>query len=74
MMPLRRRSLPRGPDMRLYRTVRFGRLAEFQVLDTRQYRTDQPNGDRRSPLNDAALSLKKHACSGRTRPDGCKRG
>ena len=26
MMPLRRRSLPRGPHMRLYRTVSFGRL------------------------------------------------
>jgi alkaline phosphatase D len=49
MMPLRRRSLPRGPHMQLYRTVSFGRLAAFQVLDTRQYRADQPNGDRRSP-------------------------
>jgi alkaline phosphatase D len=56
MMPLRKQSLPRGPSMRLHRTIRFGRLAEFQVLDTRQYRTDQPNGDRRSPLNEAALS------------------
>lgn len=54
MMPLRRRSLPHGPDMRLYRTVDFGRLASFQVLDTRQYRTDQPNGDHHHPLNDAA--------------------
>ena len=26
------------------------------MLDTRQYRTDQPNGDRRSPLNEAALA------------------
>jgi alkaline phosphatase D len=26
----------------------------FQVLDTRQYRTDQPNGDRSSPLNEEA--------------------
>ena len=58
MMPLRKRSLPRGPSMRLYRSVSFGRLAEFQVLDTRQYRTDQPNGDRRSPLNEAALSAR----------------
>lgn len=55
MMPLRRRSLPHGPDMQLYRTITFGRLANFQVLDTRQYRTDQPNNDRRSPLNEAAL-------------------
>ena len=58
MMPLRKQSLPRGHDTRLYRTVRFGRLAEFQVLDTRQYRTDQPNGGRRSPLNEAALSVR----------------
>ena len=59
MMPLRRRSLPRGPHMQLYRTVSFGRLAAFQVLDTRQYRADQPNGDRRSPLNEAALDPKQ---------------
>jgi alkaline phosphatase D len=58
MMPLRKRSVPRGPTMRLYRSVKFGRLVEFQVLDTRQYRTDQPNGDRRSPLNEAALSAR----------------
>lgn len=55
MMPLRRRSLPRGPHMRLYRKASFGRLAEFLILDTRQYRTDQPNGDRASDLNAAAL-------------------
>lgn len=56
MMPLRRRSIPRGPDMRLYRKASFGRLAELLVLDTRQYRTDHPNGDRLSPLNEAALN------------------
>jgi alkaline phosphatase D len=44
-MPLRRASIPNGPDMQLYRKVAFGRLAEFYVLDTRQYRTDQPCGD-----------------------------
>jgi alkaline phosphatase D len=48
-MPLRRRSLPQGPDMQLYRRVAFGRLAEFSVLDTRQYRTDQPCGDGTKP-------------------------
>jgi alkaline phosphatase D len=55
MMPLRSRSLPRGPHMRLYRSATFGQLAEFMVLDERQYRTDQPNDDRKSPLNEAAL-------------------
>jgi alkaline phosphatase D len=35
-----------GADLRLYRRFTFGRLAEINVLDTRQYRTDQPCGDR----------------------------
>ena len=55
MMPLRKRSLPRGPLMNLYRKAKFGRLAELFVLDTRQYRTDQPNGDKPSELNPEAL-------------------
>jgi alkaline phosphatase D len=55
-MPLRRRSLPRGPNLQLYRKIAFGRLAEFFALDTRQYRTDQPNDDRSTPLNAAAWS------------------
>ena len=55
MMPLRSRCQPRDADMRLYRSAAFGRLADFSILDTRQYRSDQPNGDRRSPLNDAAF-------------------
>ncbi len=48
-MPLRRTSLPKGPDMQLYRRISFGNLAEFFVLDTRQYRTDQPCGDGNKP-------------------------
>jgi alkaline phosphatase D len=48
-MPLRRSSMPTGPDMQLYRRIPFGRLAEFNVLDTRQYRTDQPCGDGTKP-------------------------
>lgn len=52
-MPLRRASLPQGPDMQLYRNVRFGRLIQFAVLDTRQYRSDQPCGDgRKRPCPD----------------------
>ncbi len=46
-MPLRKSSVPKGPSMQLYRSVRYGTLAEFDVLDTRQFRTDQPCGDRR---------------------------
>lgn len=48
-MPLRRSALPFGPLMQLHRDVRFGRLAQFSVLDTRQYRSDQPCGDRNRP-------------------------
>ncbi|GAB3181760.1 alkaline phosphatase D [Micromonospora palomenae] len=44
-MPLRRSSVPRGIDMQLYRRVRWGRLATFHLLDTRQYRDDQACGD-----------------------------
>ena len=44
-MPLLRSSLPQGPDMRLYRRHAYGDLANFSVLDTRQYRTQQANGD-----------------------------
>ncbi|MFN3651592.1 MAG: alkaline phosphatase D family protein [Armatimonadota bacterium] len=67
MMPLRRRSIPRGPDMLLYRKASFGRLAELLVLDTRQYRTDQPNRDAASPLNDAALDPKASLLGSRQR-------
>jgi len=38
-MPLRRRARPVGSAMRLYRTVDWGALAQFQVLDDRQYRS-----------------------------------
>ena len=53
--PLRRRALPKGSDMLLYRSVAFGQLANFQVLDTRQYRTDQPCGDGNKPPCPEAL-------------------
>jgi alkaline phosphatase D len=44
-MPLRRSSIPNGIDMQLYRRLHWGALATFHMLDTRQYRTDQPSGD-----------------------------
>ncbi|MFD9030553.1 alkaline phosphatase D family protein [Streptomyces sp. NPDC059567] len=43
--PLRRPQQPEGADMRLYRRLRFGRLAQFDILDTRQYRSNQAYGD-----------------------------
>ncbi|QGV77373.1 alkaline phosphatase [Streptomyces ficellus] len=44
-LPLRPPQKPAGADMRLYRRLRFGRLAQFDILDTRQYRSDQAYGD-----------------------------
>jgi alkaline phosphatase D len=44
-MPLRPPYIPRGANMLLYRRLKFGNLAQFHVLDTRQYRTDQPCDD-----------------------------
>ena len=59
-MPLRRASLPTGPDMQLYRRIAFGRLAQFDVLDTRQYRTDQPCGDGTKPPCGGELDPQAH--------------
>ena len=44
-LPLRRSSMPTGPNLRLYRRLSYGQTAQLHVLDTRQYRTDQPCGD-----------------------------
>jgi alkaline phosphatase D len=54
-MPLRLAALPKGPDMLLYRRIGWGRLADFFVLDTRQYRTDQPCGDGNKPPCDQVM-------------------
>jgi alkaline phosphatase D len=43
-MPLRRVRKPRRAFFNLYRRFRWGSMATFNVLDTRQYRTDQPRG------------------------------
>lgn len=55
-MPLRRSSMPSGPDMTLYRRLGFGDLIEMHVLDTRQYRSDQACGDRQKVRCEDALA------------------
>ncbi|MFZ5558054.1 MAG: alkaline phosphatase D family protein [Pseudomonadota bacterium] len=40
-MPLPAWARPRGPAMQLYASARFGTLAEFRLLDGRQYRDHQ---------------------------------
>jgi alkaline phosphatase D len=42
--PVRLTSFPLGSYARLFRRVEWGALATFHVLDTRQFRTDQPCG------------------------------
>ena len=44
-MPVRRAQMPRGPEITAWRALRWGRLAEIAVLDTRGYRDNQPCGD-----------------------------
>jgi alkaline phosphatase D len=43
-MPIRPRYPLGSSSFRIYRRFDFGSLARFSVLDTRQYRTDQPGG------------------------------
>jgi alkaline phosphatase D len=54
-MPVRSdvRRLPR--ELRIYRRLKYGRLAEFTLLDGRQYRSDNPCGDGEQLRCQAAL-------------------
>ena len=40
-MPVRASAVPNGPHIQMYRRLDFGRLARLNVLDTRQFRSDQ---------------------------------
>jgi alkaline phosphatase D len=54
-MPLRPSRMPTGPDLPLYRRFTFGDLAEFNVLDTRQYRSDQTSSVEEAKNSDRTL-------------------
>ncbi|MGY0236339.1 alkaline phosphatase D family protein [Longispora urticae] len=54
-MPLRASSVPVNENMQLYRRLRWGSLATFHLLDTRQYRDDQACGDGTKVCADAKL-------------------
>jgi len=58
-MPLRKSSLPFQGGMQLYRHFSYGDLASFYVLDTRQYRDDQANGDGTKPPSAESLDPKR---------------
>ena len=59
-MPIRLPVGRQGPNMPIHRRLRFGRLLEMNVLDTRQYRSDQACGDGLKP------SCTAHQDPGRT--------
>ncbi|OAN62735.1 alkaline phosphatase D family protein [Sphingomonas sp. TDK1] len=44
-MPVRSTSIPKGDSIQAYRRARFGDLLDLHLLDTRQFRTDQPCDD-----------------------------
>src|SRR5262249_46970807 len=43
-MPIRATLTPGSPNLRIYRRFQYGDLVTLNVMDTRQYRTDQPCG------------------------------
>ncbi|MGQ0588252.1 MAG: alkaline phosphatase D family protein [Sphingosinicella sp.] len=49
-MPVRRALMPRNGEVRMHRAVRVGNLAEIDILDTRQYRSNQPCRDGFTPV------------------------
>jgi len=51
-MPLRRSSLPNGASLQLYRRAPIGDLLELNLLDTRQYRSNQPCNDQSQGCTD----------------------
>ena len=63
-------ALPRGIDMQLYRRVHWGALATFHMLDTRQYRTDQPAATSSPPTARSADSAGA-TLTGASRSGGC---
>ncbi|MCB9385167.1 MAG: alkaline phosphatase D family protein [Bryobacterales bacterium] len=56
-MPLRNAQRASGSHIQVYRTIDFGDLARFVVMDTRQFRTDQPCGDGFGSTDPAAAAL-----------------
>jgi alkaline phosphatase D len=49
-MPVRRAQMPRYGEVAMHRAVRYGDLAEIDILDTRQFRSNQPCDDGFKPL------------------------
>ncbi|TCM39541.1 alkaline phosphatase [Kribbella sp. VKM Ac-2568] len=54
-MPLRLDQSADGPSIRLHRHLRYGRTADLSVLDTRQFRSDQPGDGSWLPPDEVSL-------------------
>lgn len=54
-MPLRRTVKPVGPNMRLYRTLDWGRLARLAVIDDRQYRAHRSCDAQQNEANEKLI-------------------
>ena len=57
--PVRVPRVPSWADLTITRTINWGALARFWVLDTRQYRDDQACGDGTKPLCAEALDARR---------------
>jgi alkaline phosphatase D len=57
-LPLRPSAAPNGNSIRLYRRVRWGTLATFHMLDTRQFRDGQACGNGWKVCSDADLAAR----------------
>ena len=54
--------VPNGPGQRIYRSYRFGKHVELVMLDQRQYREDQPLGDKQTvDVSDPAIRAELEA-------------
>jgi alkaline phosphatase D len=54
-IPLRRESIPRQGKVQLYRRIKWRNLAQFSLLDDRQYRSNQVCGDGEFPRCEESL-------------------
>jgi alkaline phosphatase D len=73
-MPIRA-SIARLPksELRIYRRFRYGKLAEFNMLDDRQYRSDNPCGDGES-LRCPAATTGNYTMLGQEQEEWLRRG
>ena len=77
-MPLRRSRKPEGPSFQLYRRFHWGDLVTFNVLDGRQYRSDQPAACTRRAADAERLLRRRRSspgapCSAPSSATGCSR-